>query len=246
VGVELRVQVSGSPTSPLLRMLRYLVTSEPLKHLGLECVTAFLQASFPWWLAQAQAYHQRLSNGITPTSEVESFLRFLQTAQPQLLYKPLFSLSAATHPTSLVAHLRAVHSISNYIGRDQLWIKADPQMVVIILMGNTGAKLSKGKGKDGERAVLQVRLGRYACLIELLVALEMLGKSGSRGKATRNFVETIENKLGSLLEIEVSYQVYGKRSTHMKEKEGSLPIWYRDLLCQLFYKMRSITLSTRR
>lgn len=32
----------------------------------------------------------------------------------------------------------------------------------------------------------------------------------------------------------------------MQEKLGSLPSWYRALLCRLFYTFRSITLSVRK
>jgi hypothetical protein len=155
------------------------------------------------------------------------FVTWMSTSFPQQLYKPLFGLSASTSTASLTPHLNAVLLQTKILG-PELWTNADPQMVVIVLMGGMIPKASKGKTKEGERGLVNVRMGRWAVLVELLVVLKDLdtaetsaaklserntGKTRSRGtkgqteKKTRlrAFIEAVEARLGSMLETEVSF-----------------------------------------
>ena len=133
--------------------------------------------------------------------EAEPLLRHLQSSHPQILYKPLFALSAATNLANVATHLRSVRGLSATLSR--FWHSADPQMIVIVLTGGAGTKPSKGKGKEGERVMATVRLGRYACLVELLSAVEALDQSDKKGRALKTFAETIENRMSVLLEAQV-------------------------------------------
>lgn len=128
---------------------------------------------------------------------------YLQTSHPQVFYKPLFSLSASTNSTTLVAHLRLVRALSAAITPSRYWTSADPQMVVIVLMGGAAPRPSKGKGKEGEPINADIRLGRYACAVELLQALDGLEASNRKDKKVRAFIETVESSLGMMLDAEV-------------------------------------------
>lgn len=169
---------------------------------------------------------------VAPPSQVRPFLAFLSTAHPQLLYKPLFSLSASTQPSSILPHLRTMIALSDLLGPSRFWTHADPQMMVIVLMGGAAPKASKGKGKEGERGIINVRLGRYAVLLELVKALGSIDGPAASGSRLRLFVDAIELRLGAMLEAE--------------EKEDALPNWYRALMCLLFLRLRTITMSLRR
>jgi hypothetical protein len=105
-------------------------------------------------------------------------------------------------------------------------------MVVIVLMGNVSPKVPKGKGKEGERESINVKLGRYAVLIEFLRALRAVEKQTGSGTKLRAFAEGVEARLGAMLELE--------------EKAGALPPWYKGLICSLFLRLRTITTSLRR
>jgi len=225
--------------------MRYFLSSKPLASLGHECVATFLKVRLSFHEI-FRAHHQRLASVPLPMPDSESFLRFLQASHPQLFYKPLFSLSAATNLANVSAHLRTVRTVSNIISPAQYWTKADPQMVVIVLMGNVGANPSKGKSKEGEHSIINVRMGRYACLIELLLAVEEVKKHNRQEKTLRTFLDAIENRMGIALEAEVSSFSRCDLDANGQEKLGSLPTWYRSLLCRLFFTLRSITLSTRR
>lgn len=131
-------------------------------------------------------------------------MRYLQSAHPQLFYKPLFSLSACISSTNLATHLRLVRALSDSVEPARFWTAADPQMVVIVLMGQAAPKADKGKGKEGEVATVNVKLGRYACLIELLLALGSIEKGRGKDKGLRGFIDTVESRLGVMLEAEVS------------------------------------------
>jgi hypothetical protein len=119
-------------------------------------------------------------------------------------------------------------------------------MVVIVLMGQAAPKVDKGKGKEGEVAMANVKLGRYACLVELLTALSHIEGGKGKDKALRTFIDTVESRLSVMLEAEVSIFVPSHSRSDNQEKLGSLPGWYRALLCRLFYASRSITLSVRK
>jgi hypothetical protein len=76
-------------------------------------------------------------------------------------------------------------------------------MVVIILMGQATPKADKGKGREGEVAKVNVKLGRYACLVELLLALREIEHGRGKEKGLRSFIDTVESRLGVMLEAEV-------------------------------------------
>ena len=77
-------------------------------------------------------------------------------------------------------------------------------MVAIVLMGDVAPKQSKGKAKDGERAVGTIKLGRYAVLLQLVEAFADVEESAGSGTRLRGFVEAIESRLGMMIEAEVS------------------------------------------
>lgn len=76
-------------------------------------------------------------------------------------------------------------------------------MVTIVLMGNTGSA-NKGKGKEGQIPRLAVKLGRYAVLVQLLKALDMLVPAAKVESRLKVFAEQLESRVSVLLEAEVS------------------------------------------
>ena len=174
---------------------------------------------------------KRLSTQSDQSKSIRPFLQHLQAKHPQLFYRPLFSLSATTSPNNLLSHLQIVRALSTSLGPAQYWTAADPQMVVIVLMGEVAPKPNKGKGREGELTKRQVKLGRYACLIHFISALDHLPQTSRKDRKLRSFIEVVETRIGLLLEAE--------------EKDGELPTWYRTLICRLFFKLRSVTFSTK-
>lgn len=137
-------------------------------------------------------------------SDVPDLLGYLQVHRPQLLYKPVFSLSASTSPTTLLGNLKIVRSLSIGLGPARFWTMADPQMVVIVLMGDTAPKENKGKGREREKPIVTVKLGRYACLVELILALDQIPPATAKEKSVRTFLDSLENRIGAMAEAEVS------------------------------------------
>lgn len=153
-----------------------------------------------------------------------TFLNWLAAHHPQLFYKPLFSCAAATTKTSLSGPLQIVMNLQRIVGSDRFWTHADPQMVMIVLVGNVALQPAKGKGRaDVEsQATVNVKLGRYAVLVELVLALT--GRRLSSSGAAKGFVTQLETKLAAVLEME--------------EVGGPHPQGYLALLCQLFESLR--------
>jgi len=145
---------------------------------------------------------QRLGTINPPPLEARSFLRHLQSNHPQLLYKSLFACSAAISPPTLGPPLKLVLALSAILGDCRFWTDADPQMVAIVLMGN--ASPAKGKGKEGQKSRLAVKLGRYAVLVQLLKALEKLDSGAKIENRLKSFAEQLESRLAVMLEAEVS------------------------------------------
>ncbi len=137
--------------------------------------------------------------------EARSFLLWLSTHQPRLFYKPLFSLSAADQASTLDSNRRLVGLQSKLIGASRFWTFADPQMVIIVLVGAAGPKQSKSKGKEGEHPDVHIKLGRYAVLLELIKAFEQSEESAGPGSRLRGFIDTIESRLLAMLEAEVRH-----------------------------------------
>lgn len=75
-------------------------------------------------------------------------------------------------------------------------------MVAVVLMGD--AKRSEGKGKENEVEVINIRIGRYAVLIEFLLALGEVKGGAKSGSRLRSFLDALEVKLGMILHIQVS------------------------------------------
>jgi hypothetical protein len=119
-------------------------------------------------------------------------------------------------------------------------------MVVIVLMGDVSPRPSKGKGKEGQVVTVNVKLGRYACLIELLLSLGGVVESKSEERRLRAFAEALESRLGAMLEAEVSRWSDLGLMSDKQEKQGALPQWYKALLCKLFLKLRILTKSIKR
>ncbi|KAL1409523.1 hypothetical protein Q8F55_003506 [Vanrija albida] len=212
-GVNKRVQdgiitrlVTTYPLPQVLSAVRSFMESD-LSDFGKACVPPVFER-----LTTSSAYE-----GIKP------FLEWLSTTHPQVFYKPLFSLAAATQASSLAGPLRVVMTLQEQLGAESYWTRADPQMVVIVLVGTITQRSAKGKTKEGTHGVVPVKLGRYAVLVELLIALQYLDAKGV--PALKAFVTTLETRFGTMLELE--------------ENEGEgLPASYRSLVCQLFNKLR--------
>ncbi|WRT65602.1 uncharacterized protein IL334_002547 [Kwoniella shivajii] len=191
--------------------------TQQLTHIGKECVNALFE---------------RLVSQSIASDEAKPFLTWLSKSNPQLLYKPLFSCSAAISSTSLLPNLKLVHTMSELLGPAKFWTRADPHMMAIVLMGDVTPKQPKGKGKEGEKTTINVKLGRYAVLIGFIEALENVHEPAGSGSRLRAFIEGIEARLSVFLEAE--------------EKDGSLPEGYRSLISQLFLKMRAKTSSIKK
>lgn len=138
---------------------------------------------------------------------MKTFLRHLQAKRPQTLYKSLFTCSAAATTATLAPPLKLVHTLSTALGADQFWLRADPEMVAIVLMGNAGTKVNKGKNKDGHRPTATIKLGRYAMAVELLRGLEIATRPGKFDTRVVSFLEKLEGRVAMLLESEVCLTV---------------------------------------
>ncbi|KAK4687249.1 hypothetical protein P7C73_g2860, partial [Tremellales sp. Uapishka_1] len=207
--------VISLPVLKITRMLQHFMGSKVSLSLGKKCLQSFWTRMISLSPAEAQ--------------DVKPFLIWLSLSHPQLFYLPLFSLSASTQVSTLSPHLKLVSVVSDIIG-PRYWTMADPQMVTIVLIGDVGPKPSKGKGKEGEKRIVNVKLGRYAVLIELLNALNKL--DDKEMKAIKVFAESVESKLGIMLDTE--------------ERDGSLPDGYRALLCHLLTRLRCLSFTLKR
>lgn len=207
-------QLVGSyPLSQVMEAVRNFLDSD-LAILGQKCVPLLLK---------------RLTLMSSANPDVKHFLVWLAARHPQLFYKPLFACAAATQPSSLASGLQTITALSELLGPTRYWTQVDPQMVAIVLMGDVGPRQAKGKAKEGSPNVVTVKLGRYAMLVELILAL---GKIVHVSPELRTFLTTLESRLGSLLEVE--------------EKEGTLPVSYRSLVCQALKRLRDASSWTQR
>lgn len=80
-------------------------------------------------------------------------------------------------------------------------------MVTTVLMGDARPKVSKGKGKEGENAVKDVRLGRWAVGVEFILALKEISEIEGKNiddKKWKTFGDELEGRLAAFLEAEVS------------------------------------------
>lgn len=159
----------------------------------------------------------------TPTTL--TFLRWLSTTKPQLFYKPLFACAASTHSSSLSGPLSTVRKLSELLGSEAFWTQADPQMVVILLVSAATPPRQAGDSSG----FISVKLGRYAVLVELILAVKQITKPSSH---VINFLATIESRLGAMLEIE--------------ERDVPLPPSYRSLVVQLLGAIRTACRSIKR
>lgn len=108
-------------------------------------------------------------------------------------------------------------------------MQADPQMLAIVLTGEAGPRKAKGKGKEGAANVISIRLGRYAVVLELLMAIKQITKPDVH---EQELITTLESRVGFLLEAE--------------EKDGSLPEGYRSLICQLLSSCRLLSRAVKK
>ncbi|WVQ78723.1 hypothetical protein IAT38_000810 [Cryptococcus sp. DSM 104549] len=211
-------QVIGSgPIGATCAMVQSFLKEKALLNFGKHCVNLLYTV---------------FSTSSGPFTDARPFLLWLSKAHPQLFYKPLFTCSAATQPSTLTPPLKLVALLSELVGPAQFWTHADPQMVTIVLMGDVAPKQSKGKGKEGQRGMVTVKLGRYAVLVELLEIWKGVTEQAGSGSRLRAWIEGLEARLAVFLEAE--------------EKDAALPDGYRALLCQLLFKMRLKTLSVKR
>ncbi|OCF58018.1 hypothetical protein L486_04045 [Kwoniella mangroviensis CBS 10435] len=209
--------ISDGPVEAVCRMVQSFLQNKRFLALGKECVIALFA---------------RISSSSGPLREARPFLIWLSKSHPQLFYKPLFSCSASTSLSTLLPHLRLVRALSDLLGPARYWTQADPQMVVIVLIGDVGPKQPKGKGKEGEKVTVNVKLGRYAVLVGLIEALGQVDEPAGSGSRLRAFIENVEARLAAFLKAE--------------EKDGSLPEGYKGLICQLLFRMRDTTMSIKK
>jgi len=146
---------------------------------------------------------QRLASTRLPVLEARPFLRYLQTNHPQLLYKSLFTCSAAASTSSLTRSLRILKALTTLIGPWGYFVRSDPQMVAIVLLGGAGLTPKQGKAKEGVAPQLTVKLGRYAVLVELLRALDKDDASIKADDRVKGFMEQLEVRVGAMIESEV-------------------------------------------
>jgi hypothetical protein len=201
--------VTSYPTTQRLAAVKYFLDTD-LVLLGRACVPYLLQ---------------RFTPISAENKNVKPFLTWLSGRHPQLFYKPLFTCSAATQISSLTAPLRTITTISKLLGPDRFWTQADPQMIVIVLMGGAGgaAKIDNGE--------VQVKPGRYAAMLELVMGLRTLDTSVPPKHNLKSFLTTIETRLAAMLQVE--------------ERQGQLPLSYRSLTCQLFSALRNASWWTK-
>ena len=102
------------------------------------------------------------------------------------------------------AQLRVVRTLQNVVTPADFWTQADPQMIIITLMGDSAPRPNKGKGREGEKTHLNVKIGRYAVLLELFAAVQALTDPVESSPRLRAWFETIENRLAAMLEAEVN------------------------------------------
>ncbi|WWC68739.1 uncharacterized protein I206_102673 [Kwoniella pini CBS 10737] len=209
--------IGNGPLGAICSMTKSFLQSQTFVIMGKDCVNALFT-------------HITSISG--STEGARPFLTWLTKSHPQLFYKPLFSCSASTSASSIIPHLKVVKALSDLIGPAKFWTQADPQMVVIVLMGDAAPKEPKGKGKEGEKGTVNVKLGRYAVLISLIEALDKIDESAGSGTRLRTYLESIEARLGVFLEAE--------------ERDGRLPDGYKGLMCQLLFRMRVMTTSIKR
>lgn len=159
---------------------------------------------------------------LPPDEDTRSFLSWLSTSHPQLFYKPVFACAAATTAETLAKPLRLATALAELLGPEAFWTRADPQMVAIVLVGDVAPRQPKGKGKEGAPGVVNVKIGRYAILVELILALQAVKTPSSQLAA---FAQALETRLGAMLEVE--------------ERENPLPSVYRSLVAQLVWALRT-------
>ncbi|ODN76707.1 hypothetical protein L202_05340 [Cryptococcus amylolentus CBS 6039] len=210
--------LKDTPIEVAFAMAHGFLRDEGLVPLARECVPVLLD---------------RLASDVEPPPVARNFLASIQTHHPQVIYKPLFTLSASTSLASLTPALRTLHLISpTVLPYQQYWL-TDPQMVTIVLMGDSAPRVSKGKGKEGaDKGRREVRLGRWALAVELNVVLLHHQEKSNLDKRWKVFGEGLEGRLTSFLEAE--------------EKDGDLPDGYRKLMCQLLLSLRLKTQSVRK
>nr|ODN85180.1 hypothetical protein L203_05132 [Cryptococcus depauperatus CBS 7841] len=164
----------------------------------------------------------------------QPLLNCLSTTYPQILYKPLFTLSASTQTKSLSSSLHLVHILSSLIGSTRFWITS-PQMVTIVLMGDAPLRPNKMKVKEEPKLIHKVRLGRWAVAVELILAIEAGTKE--EGKKWRSFGEALESRLATLIDAEINV---------LAEDHETLPDEYKALICRLLLCLRMKTLSVKK
>ncbi|KAK8861503.1 hypothetical protein IAR55_002324 [Kwoniella newhampshirensis] len=198
--------VSG-PTEHLDVIIRTMLNgdNEKKRFVGAAMEVSFLLNKSTATLGKdcVNALFSRFTSSHGPFTEARTFLLWLAKSHPQLLYKPLFSCSAATQATTLSSHLKLITILSDSIGPAQFWTQADPQMVAIVLMGDVAPKQNKGKAKEGEIAVANIKPGRYAVLVEFINALDKVKETASSGSKLRTFIDGVETRLAVFLEVEV-------------------------------------------
>lgn len=206
--------VTSFPANRRMAAIRYFLESD-LALLGRLCVPPLLQRLTP-------------AHANNPT--IRPFLSWLSERHPQLFYKPLFTLSAATQISSLRPPLNIVTTMTKLIGADRFWTRADPQMIVIVLMGGVAGTKANTKLVNGGE--VQVKPGRYATMLELLLALKALPDDENPKRPLKTFLTTLETRLAAVLEVE--------------ERQGRLPNSYRSLVSQLFSVLRNASKWTKK
>lgn len=203
----LRRFVSDTEAERVLGVLEVILADKGTKQLAAPSVQALLKVCCLILHSESgvSLIRQRLEADPGTAGGAKDFLLRLAKFHPQLYYKPLFALAAATLPSTASEHLRTVRTLTKITGTTTFWLTADPQMICIVLMGDAGQAKSKGKGKEGEAELVNVRIGRYAVLVEFLLALGEVTGGAKAGSRLRDFLDGLESKLGQMIELQVSY-----------------------------------------
>jgi hypothetical protein len=158
-----------------LGRLRYLLQSlssdKELKPLSNSGIQAILKVSHFLRSRRATILIVQRIESSPGEPNARDLLLDLSKSHPQQYYKPLFSLAAASAPSTASTLFKSIRTISGIVGVTAYWLEADALMIAVVLMGDGKQGKSKDIGKEGGTDEMNLKIGRYAVLVEFLRAL---------------------------------------------------------------------------
>ena len=119
-----------------------------------------------------------------PLPGLTSLLQSLVRLYPQLFYKPLFGLAAASKAPTIVGQLGVVVALARHL--PEFWIR-DAEMVSVALMSDMGGAIGKGKAKEGQPIAWgKIRVGQSLIMLELIRGIKDLIKDKKDPTSVRN------------------------------------------------------------